>query len=167
MKLETKLFGEEIAFGTDPEAEAYVIDTIYATNPNSEFEIETKELREQYKNRKGDIIPRILERGYRMLLGYAQGKIISHAAYQVHQISEGERVWKVFSRFVRPGFRGQQISVELSKDVVKRAKTMGIKKVRMGKGNHPATKAMNINLKKHERSLGMNIDLETNWVTIS
>lgn len=162
----TKFFGENKTSREDEIARTYVTHLAFNPDAGSDFDLRTKELREQFKQSPKSILPYLTSLRYDVLLAYDKNnKIIGHIAYQGHPDSQGTN-WQAFNTYVDPSQRKRGIGETLREQLIIKAREKGIKKIRLGKGNHGYALKKNSELKEKEKELGITVNVDSGWIEI-
>ena len=166
MNLEGKLFIRENLFD-DETARDYVIQKVLTDiDSDSEFEIKNQELLRQEYN-PFELMQKLASLGYDVMLGYDNEEIIGHIAYQQHQ-EEDKISWHMFRIFIPEEKRGRGYFIPLFKEVIKKARTYKISRLKMGneKTKNPYMVVLINALKRREKKLGIKIDEENHLLTL-
>jgi len=160
MNIETKLFFEDNIWNKENEglAENYLVQRIKEADSESEFGIKMKDLIKAPYEIIIQSIGLFKEQNYEIMLGYLNGNIFGHMAYQQH-----EDGWHVFQCYVEPSLRNKGYAHKLSEEILKHAREKQTDKIRFGAGGHDSMKSL---LKKLEERKDLKVNLDTHWVEL-
>jgi len=97
-------------------------------------------------------------RGYDALMLDLKGGIIGHTAFQVHD----DNSLHIFSVEIEGAYQGSSLGMYMAEAVVTEARKKGIKRIRIGAGNHESTNKIHKKLGQKEGIVAH----EGNWLDI-
>ncbi len=168
MNIEGRLFITEGRLLLDPLATNYVTNVVLNDiDAGSEFDIKNKEVMNADLS-PADKISYLAEKRYDVMIGYQQGNIIGHTAFQTHYY-DGAPHWEMFRIFIPRDLRHKGYVVPLAEEFLREAWSYSIHRVKLGnpeRENEKMRKLLKV-LKRKEIALGISVDQATHLVSRS